>query len=329
RVHAAAPPDVVAATPGDPVDLLVADLGGPAPPPPGLALGLRWLREHAPARRDPVLVHGDLRLGNVVVDPDGLAALLDWELVHVGDPLEDLGWLCAKVWRFGAASPVGGLGSREDLLDGYAGVAGWRPGLDELRWWELWGTVRWGLMCGVMAERHLSGVERSVELVAIGRRACEQEHDVLLELGHVAVGDGVPAASAGPAGAAGGVHGRPTALDLLGGVRDYLEAGPMRLPGAAGFEARVARGVLDTVVRELAATDDERAHARLLAGLGCRDDAELARAVEHGTHDDRWDDVLAAVVDGVLRRVRAASPRHLADPSVITDGSAGAHAVRG
>ena len=145
-------------------------------------LALAELVANPPPPRDPVLLHGDFRLGNLIVGPEGLRAVLDWELTHVGNPAEDLGWLCVKAWRFGAEPPVAGLGSREDLLAAYqaAGGADISPG--ELRWWEILGTLRWGVICLTQAWAHLSGAHRSVELAAIGRRVCEQEWDLLLLL---------------------------------------------------------------------------------------------------------------------------------------------------
>ena len=135
-----------------------------------------------PPPRDPVLVHGDFRLGNLIVGPEGLRAVLDWELTHVGNPAEDLGWLCVKAWRFGAGPPVAGLGSREELLAAYRAAGGPDISLAELRWWEILGTLRWGVICLTQAWAHLSGAHRSVELAAIGRRVCEQEWDLLLLL---------------------------------------------------------------------------------------------------------------------------------------------------
>jgi len=101
--------------------------------------------------------------------------VLDWELAHQGDPVEDLGWLCVKSWRFGVDLPVGGFGAYEDLLAGYGGGVD----LDELRWWEVLGTLKWGIMCILQATAHTSGAVRSVELAAIGRRVCEVEWDLL------------------------------------------------------------------------------------------------------------------------------------------------------
>lgn len=148
---------------------------------PALELGLRWLEDRRPATTEPRMVHGDFRHGNLIIAPDdGVRAVLDWELVHVGDPMEDLGWLCVKAWRFGnPAKPVGGFGERDELLSAYEAESGARVDLDVVRWWELYGAVWWGLGCIRQADRHRSGAERSVELAAIGRRACENEYDAL------------------------------------------------------------------------------------------------------------------------------------------------------
>ena len=108
--------------------------------------------------------------------------MLDWELTHAGNPAEDLGWLCVKAWRFGGGPPVAGLGSREELLAAYRAAGGADITLEELRWWEILGTLRWGVICLTQAWAHLSGAHRSVELAAIGRRVCEQEWDLLLLL---------------------------------------------------------------------------------------------------------------------------------------------------
>ena len=149
---------------------------------PALELGLRWLEGHRPPPTDDVVLHGDFRNGNLVVRPDGIRAVLDWENVHRGDPMQDLGYLCVRAWRFGAEQPVGGFGPYADLFRGYERVSGRRVDPEAVRWWQLYGTVWWGVGCMRQAWRHLSGDERSVELAAIGRRVCEQEYDVLLLL---------------------------------------------------------------------------------------------------------------------------------------------------
>jgi aminoglycoside phosphotransferase (APT) family kinase protein len=141
----------------------------------------RWLAAHRPPPTSPRLVHGDFRMGNLIVDESGLAAVLDWELVHIGEVYEDLAWFCIRAWRFGApeALGAGGLGSVESFLAAYEEAAGAELDRDAFRWHLTVATLRWGVICRFQAERHLSGQTPSVELAAIGRRVSETEWDVL------------------------------------------------------------------------------------------------------------------------------------------------------
>lgn len=141
----------------------------------------RWLTANRPEPSPPRLVHGDYRMGNLIVDGSGLAAVLDWELVHIGEVYEDLAWFCIRAWRFGAAADLaaGGLGSVEDFLQGYEQAGGAAVDRVTFHWWLVLATLRWGVICRYQAERHLSGQTRSVELAAIGRRVCETEWDLL------------------------------------------------------------------------------------------------------------------------------------------------------
>ena len=150
-------------------------------PHPALELGLRWLDDHAPPERTPpALVHGDFRNGNFIVGTDGIRAVLDWELAHLGDPIEDLGWLCVKSWRFGNAERVaGGFGSLDDLLTAYADAGGTAADEDSVRFWVVLGTVKWGVICAGQTLVHVNGIVRSVELAALGRRVAEMEWDLL------------------------------------------------------------------------------------------------------------------------------------------------------
>jgi aminoglycoside phosphotransferase (APT) family kinase protein len=174
-----------------PLDAVEADLSDGDPvagskalldifdPHPAFELGVRWLEQNRPTPHGRVVVHGDFRTGNLVVGPDGLRAVLDWELAHVGDPAEDLGWFCGRAWRFGSPLRAGGFGTLDDLLDGYREGGGAPIDADDVRWWEAYGTLRWGIVCLVQAASHLTGTTRSVEMATIGRRTCEAEWDLL------------------------------------------------------------------------------------------------------------------------------------------------------
>ena len=157
-------------------------------PHPALELGFAWLERHRPVASESTVVHGDFRLGNLLVGPQGLVAALDWELVHLGDPMEDLAWLAVRAWRFGSSGAVAGLGSRADLAAAYEAAGGAPVDLDAMRWWEVLGTVKWGVICMMQTSSHLSGTNRSVELAAIGRRTCEAEYDLMLLLRELEVG---------------------------------------------------------------------------------------------------------------------------------------------
>lgn len=141
----------------------------------------RWLERNRPTAGPPVLVHGDFRMGNLIVDDSGLAAVLDWELTHIGDALDDLAWFCIRAWRFGAPASLGagGLGSIEDFVAAYEEAGGAAVDRAALRWWLVAATLRWGVICRYQYERHRCGLTRSVELAAIGRRVCETEYDLL------------------------------------------------------------------------------------------------------------------------------------------------------
>ena len=148
----------------------------------------RWLLANRPAAGPRTLVHGDFRMGNLIVESLGrssagpaLAAVLDWEAVHTGDIHEDLAWFCVRAWRFGASAGLaaGGLGTVEEFVSAYERAGGSAVDRDALHWWLVLGTLKWGIICRYQAERHLSGQTRSVELAAIGRRVCENEWDIL------------------------------------------------------------------------------------------------------------------------------------------------------
>jgi aminoglycoside phosphotransferase (APT) family kinase protein len=184
RIHSIAPASVPGLVDQDPLDYWADVLHRIGHPHPALELGLRWLHANDPrgGERAGAVLHGDFRNGNGIVGPDGLRAVIDWELAHTGDPLEDLGWFCIRAWRFGAPLPAAGLGTYEQFLGGYERATGRRIDVDVLRWWEVLGSLRWAVICINQGATHLSGVRRSLELAAVGRRACEAAYDMLLVL---------------------------------------------------------------------------------------------------------------------------------------------------
>lgn len=139
------------------------------------------LGARAPKLSAPTLVHGDFRNGNLMVDPQhGLSAVLDWELAHLGDPAEDLGWICVNSWRFGEyRKPVGGFGAYDELLEGYEAGGGEPISLDRVLYWQMLGSLKWGVMCLMMYATYASGADPSVERAMIGRRTSETEIDLV------------------------------------------------------------------------------------------------------------------------------------------------------
>ncbi len=153
-------------------------------PRPTFDLAFKHLRDRAPKPVTATLVHGDFRLGNLMIDANGLVAALDWEITHIGDPAEDLSWICMPSWRFGQhQNPVGGFGSVDDLLAGYREAGGDRRiDAETVRTWTVFGSLKWGIMCLTMFRVYDSGMDPSVERAAIGRRASETELDLMLML---------------------------------------------------------------------------------------------------------------------------------------------------
>jgi aminoglycoside phosphotransferase (APT) family kinase protein len=148
-------------------------------PHPVIEYGFRWLTARLPPPGRRVLVHGDYRIGNVLFGPEGVRVVLDWEQAHVGDPMEDLGWMCVRAWRFGSPLPVGGIGERAEFFRAYERAGGDRVDPEVVRFWEALGDLKWAVICIAQAKTYLDGGVKSVELASIGRRTAEAEHDLL------------------------------------------------------------------------------------------------------------------------------------------------------
>ncbi len=297
-------------------------------PHPAFELAFRTLGPDRPPTRRTI-VHGDFRIGNLMVDGDRLTGVLDWELTHIGDPVEDLGWLCVPAWRFSRPGlAAAGLGTREQLLAAYARHSGLSVGIDDLLRWELAGTLRWGVICVMQAFTHLSGSRHSVEHAVIGRRACEVEWD-LLELldpeGDVAgpdhglgaketsAAENAPERDPAPDPSRAALHDRPTAPELIEAARGAL--GDHVLPlleGRPAFELRVSLRALGMVRRELEqAPRHARLHAAALSALGVPGERELAAQIRAGAFDERRAELIAALRSIVRAKLEVANPGYL------------------
>jgi aminoglycoside phosphotransferase (APT) family kinase protein len=308
RVDPSGVPGLVASDPLDGMRDMLDRLGQPHP---ALELGLRWLEGRRPTSNGTTLVHGDFRTGNLLITADDVEAVLDWELVHLGDPLEDLGWFCARAWRFGSDDrPAGGFGSREELWAAYEAAGGDPVDPDAARWWEVYGNLRWGVITVTQASVHLLGITRSMELAAIGRRTAETEHDVLALIAP----DREPPAPTPVVAPTGAPHDRPTAVELAQAIEEWLRGDLTEgTEGRLRFHARVAANAVAVLQRELVAGPSQaEAHRRRLDALGHADDAELASAIRAGAFDDRFDELHTALWGSVVDKLEVSKPGYAA-----------------
>jgi aminoglycoside phosphotransferase (APT) family kinase protein len=301
-------------TPAEAVTRTLASYRELGAPQPMIEFTARWLLEHLPSGGRTTLVHGDFRCGNFIVDPEqGICAVLDWELAHVGDPMRDLGWLCTRSWRFGANDhPVGGFGAYDDLFAGYEAVSGVRVDPGAVRFWEVFGSFWWSVGCLQMAHSYRTGRETSLERPAIGRRSSECQVDCvnLLIPGPVTLKPAVmrPLSSAT----------LPIAQELLTAVRDFLraEVGAVSDDRMA-FLARVGANALDIVMRELAEGEamlaqEERDVGDLLGWSGAIEEMrlELCRRIADGQIPMDDPDLAGALRSSVVAQCRIDQPSY-------------------
>ncbi len=251
-------------------------------PQPMIDYAGRWLMDNLPGDYTPALVHNDFRNGNIMFSADGIVAVLDWEVAHIGDPMRDLGWICTNSWRFGRSDlPVGGFGSYEDLFAGYERVTGQLVDRDRVKFWEVFGSFWWAVGCLGMAEHYRTGPDKTVERPAIGRRSSECQVDCV----NLLIPGPVDVVEAG----ADQDPNMPRVDELLVSVRDFLHNDVMNVTeGRTNFLARVAGNSLDIVLREHATGTLARAqeHARLLTLLGQEGDLkDLRWALVHALRD--------------------------------------------
>jgi len=187
RLHAIDPAEVafLEATSDsiDPLAAQVARYEGYGNCFPGLEVGIRWLENNRPAISQRKFIHGEYRNGNVILGPDGIRAVLDWECAHIGSAMEEFGWLCMRSWRYGEIDkPVGGFGPRLELYRAYEANGGELVDEDAVRWWEIFATFRWAVINMMQIDGHMSGVRRSLPFACCGRNIAMVEYDMLMAI---------------------------------------------------------------------------------------------------------------------------------------------------
>lgn len=285
RIHRLRPADVPEGVPVMDTRTAIADLkaqfieaGGDRPI---IALGLKWLEDNCPPEVEPVLNHGDYRMGNLLVEGSALTGVLDWELAHFGDPHEDLAFGCMAVWRFHRYDrPALGLGSIADYLVAYEAEAGVAIDPARFRFWTIYRTVWWALGCLKMAAQWRSGADRMLERVVISRRTSEQELDLLLLLEEDAP-QAEQARPLAPLITTCPGKGEADSGEIATAISEWLASLKDRLTGHDRFQLAVARNALGMISREsrcITRIEDSQLAADLLSGTASlRSDGLLAR----------------------------------------------------
>jgi len=286
----------------------------------------RWLIEHLPRTPRRTLVHNDFRNGNFMVGPNGIVAVLDWEIAHIGDPMRDLGWICTNSWRYGKSElPVGGFGEIEDLLRGYESVSGELVDPAELHYWQVFGSFWWAVGCLGMAAHYRIGPDKSVERAAIGRRTSECQVDCvnLLIPGPVELVEARDLATTS--------QDMPRLDELVEGTRDFLRGDVMAsTDGRTNFLARVAANGLDVVLRELTLGEPHRAAelVRLRRLLDSEEDLptlrrRLARGLRGGSIPLDLPGLAEHLRSTVVNQIRIDQPKYSGLKTALAGGVAG------
>lgn len=279
---------------------------------PIFELAFRWLEDHCPAPFDtPVLVHGDFRMGNLLIDQTGLTGVLDWEIAHLGDPHQDLAYICAPSWRFGRREKiVGGIGDLAPFLAAYEAASGHTIDQDRFQFWRVLTTLFWGSACMLMLADWREGRERTLERAAIGRRISEVEIDLLLLLQEL---NGVKAAplpaidvpdTRFPAG-------QTSLREMMTALAEWNTGEVMpKAKGRALFQSRIAANLLEQLQREAQMGREFAMRARgRLQDLKLRPD-QLNDGLADGSLDWRSPDLLDHLRLSAMERLLIDQPRY-------------------
>ncbi len=265
---------------------------------PIIALGLKWMEDNCPEPIDPVLNHGDYRMGNLLAEDSSLTGVLDWELAHFGDYHEDLAFGCMAVWRFARYDrPALGLGDLETYFDAYEANGGRKVDRKRFRYWLIHRTVWWALGCLKMAQIWRSGEDRMLERVVISRRTSEQELDLLMLLEEDAPEAERRREAGGPFDNSFG-YGEADCAEMADAIVEWLETIKDQMTGHHRFQHAVARNALGIIAR------DCRLYPHPYRASG------LVSDIMDGTSDLGEKRLLIDLKDRVLEKVAVDSPKY-------------------
>ena len=252
---------------------------------PAFDFAFHWLEAHVPESKNPKLLHADFRMGNLMIDSDGISAVLDWELAHLGDPMEDLTYLCTPSWRFGHyEKEAGGFDSAENLIAAYEKATGSKVDRSRFDWWLVYNTLWWGVACLRMGHSYRDGTVHVLERTIIGRRASEVEIDLLLLFERMGLAHGLSLIFEKPALLPD--YGEVEYAEILNALIEWnMEKIMPEADGHALFESRVANNALGITQRHASwGQEFEGRSSARLANLGVSTD-QLCKALRSGKQD--------------------------------------------
>jgi aminoglycoside phosphotransferase (APT) family kinase protein len=157
-------------------------------PQPVIRAVIRWLRRNPPPPAQKIsVVHADYRTGNFLYDAEGkIHAILDWEMAHLGDPLEDLAWGLNPVWRWARDERAGGLARDEEAIRIWEKASGLRADPKALYWWKVFSSVK-GQAIWISSAKEFTDGKNQDLILALSSWLMQNSQDraALAELGYL------------------------------------------------------------------------------------------------------------------------------------------------